>query len=556
MTDFANQLQQALKLHQQGQLDAALQQYERLLKQQPNSADVLHLRGLIEHQRGHFAAAVPWIQKAIQVEPKVAVYHANIAEALRQADRIPEAVQHLNQAVSLDPNFAPAFNSLGIVSRLNGDYDQSLKFYKRALLLNPKLADAHINLGLLYRDLGDHKAALKHCQEGLKLAPRNAAGFNNLANVHKDLGQIDEAIVNYQKAIELNPSFGQAYSNLSQSRRHNEELRGEVEKMEQVLAKVPLSDDSKSHVHFAIGKAYDDLKEYDKAFPHFAKGNSIIPLRFATDKFVAYVDSIIATYNQQFFDNNSIRGSESEFPVFIIGMPRSGTSLIEQILASHPQAAGVGERKEIALILPKIDAHFKRNPAYPMSMPQYTAEMAKTHAEQYEKDIRRQAGSVDRIVDKMMTNFLHVGLISLLYPNAKIIHSIRHPLDTCLSCYFQDFSHRPAHTFDLKTLGLYYRQYVRVTEHWQKSCPLEILDVHYEQVVNDSEATCRKMVEHCGLAWNDACLDFHKTERVVQTASSWQVRQPINKRSVERWRHYDDQLGALKDALGDLLNGE
>ncbi|MFT7644164.1 MAG: tetratricopeptide (TPR) repeat protein [Pirellulaceae bacterium] len=553
MADFDNQLQQALKLHQQGQLDAALQQYERLLQQQPNSADVLHLRGLIEHQRGRFAAAVPFIQKAIAAAPNVAVYHANVAESLRHANRVPEAIQHLNKAIQLDPNFAPAFNSLGIVSRLNGDHDQSLKFYKRAIQLNPKLADAHINLGLLYRDLAEHELAIKHCQEGLKLAPRNASGYNNLANVYKDLGQIDKAIENYEKAIQLSPAFGQAYSNLAQSRRHTEELRGEVEKMEQVLAKVPMNDDSKSHVHFAIGKASDDLKEYDKAFSHFEKGNSILPLRFATEKFVEYVDRIIDTYSKEFFENNSIRGSESEFPVFIIGMPRSGTSLLEQILASHPKAAGVGERKEIAMILPKIDAHFKHNPAYPLSMPQYSTEMAKTHADQYEKDMKKLVGPVDRIVDKMMTNFLHVGLISLLFPNAKIIHSMRHPLDTCLSCYVQDFSHRPAHTFDLKTLGLYYRQYVRVTKYWQETCPVEILDVHYEDVVNDPEATCRKMIEHCGLEWDEACLDFHKTKRVVQTASSWQVRQPINPRSLQRWRNYEQHLGPLKEALGDVL---
>jgi hypothetical protein len=234
-------------------------------------------------------------------------------------------------------------------------------------------------------------------------------------------------------------------------------------------------------------------------------------------------------------------------------MPRSGTSLVEQILASHPQVGGVGERKEIALMTKSLPEWIASSEPYPRCVERIDMDIANRLADQYLQTMETVSGGATRVADKMMTNYLHLGLIAILFPQARLVHCRRDPLDVCLSCYFQNFSHRPAHTFDLGDLGFYYRQYARLMDHWRDNLPLDLFEINYEQLVEDQEPQTRRLLNHCDLPWDPQCLEFHRTTRVVQTASSWQVRQPLNNRSVRRWVHYDRYLQPLRDALGDAV---
>ncbi len=264
-----------------------------------------------------------------------------------------------------------------------------------------------------------------------------------------------------------------------------------------------------------------------------------------TDEF----DRLIATFTPEFFEAQTSPGSDSERPVFILGMPRSGTTLVEQIIARHPLAFGAGElmtRNRVTWTLP---AALKSGTTYPECAALMDERFTDEAANGYLKELRQLPDAAVRVTDKMPNNFRHIGLIARLFPRARIIHCQRNPMDICLSCYFLDFRGRLGFAYDLTHLGQYYRQYERLMAHWKKVSPIPILDVRYEDLIADSEAVSRRMIDYCGLEWDDACLAHDETERPVMTASHWQARQPIYKTSVERWRHYERHLEPLSRAL-------
>ena len=260
---------------------------------------------------------------------------------------------------------------------------------------------------------------------------------------------------------------------------------------------------------------------------------------------------MIAIFDKRLFSRRQGFGSESQAPVFIVGMPRSGTTLIEQVLASHPRVFGAGELDQISHLVNAISAEISGAPPYPDSAADLDALTACRLGESYVSYIGRLSDGSDRVTDKMPGNFMHLGFIALLLPGARIIHSKRSPIDTCLSCYFQHFTQPMPFAGDLTNLGTYYQGYERIMTHWRNVLPLPMLEVDYEEMVGDHETMCRRIVEFSGLEWDEACLQFHKTERTVKTASTWQVRQPLYTTSVARWRHYEAFLGPLKKALGE-----
>ncbi len=543
---LSQQLSHAVQLHQSGRLAEALAIYQRLLQDSPDHPDLCHLIGLVEHQTGNHAAAVQWIQKAIALAPNSYVFHANLGECYRRLGEWQSAITHLQRAIALQANFAPAHNSLGVVLREIGRGAEAIACYQRAAQIDPKFVEPHVNLGRVLRDEKQHDAARRHCERALQLQPNNAIAHNNLANIFDDQGHIEQAQAHYRRAIEINPRYGQVYSNYAHSRRFVEADLPELQQMERVLADPKLRDEDRSHIHFALGKANNDLGRWDTAFEHYRHGNQLTRVRFRMDAFGEYVDAIMAAYQPELFGKLAPLGCRDASRIFIVGMPRSGTSLIEQILASHPDVAGVGERKEIAQMTERLPALLGQD--YPRGISRLNAAQVTELSKSYLDTMRRASGAATRTVDKMMTNFLHLGLIALLFPKATLVHSVRHSWDTCLSCYFQDFSHRPGWAGDLGVIAEYYKHYRRLMEHWSNVLPIAIHNVRYEELVTDQERTTRELLRHCHLDWNAACLEFHRTDRVVQTASNWQVRQPLNTRSIDRWRRYEKHLDPLRNA--------
>jgi len=349
----------------------------------------------------------------------------------------------------------------------------------------------------------------------------------------------------------INPNNVQAYYNLSRARPAKSD-DAEVTRMEKMLEKPDLSKGDRVNVHFSLGKIYDDLGRHEDAFEQYHQGNQADDRAAPFDARIhnILVDRLTSVFTKQFFMRRQGLGSESTRPVFIVGMPRSGTTLTEQVLASHAEVFGAGELDQVNRLVNAVSAEVSGSAGYPEIAGELDAVTACRLGESYVSYITRLSGGVRRVTDKMPGNFMHLGFIALMLPRARIIHCRRNPMDSCLSCYFQHFTSPMPFASSLEGLGAYYQAYERIMAHWHRALPLPILDVAYEDMVADHEGTCRRIVEFCGLEWDDACLQSHKTKRTVKTASTWQVRQPLYTTSVERWRRYGGHLEPLKKALG------
>ena len=317
-----------------------------------------------------------------------------------------------------------------------------------------------------------------------------------------------------------------------------------------------LDDVNKTAVNFTLGKIYDDQNNFKQAFKYYATGKALKNqhLKYDHEADEARFSELIEFFNKDFFEQHQHLGIKSSMPIVIVGMPRSGTTLTEQIVSSHPDVIGAGEVTFWARSPTEIPLRINSEYAYPDCVRELTADQAKDIAQMYETTLRKIVGPDTKskhITDKMPHNFLYVGLIALLFPNVKIIHTKRDPIDTCLSKFFQNFGDNHPYAFNLENLGFNYKQYQRLMQHWHAVLPGRILDISYEDTIADPEFRSRKLIAHVGLEWDDACLSPHKLERSVKTALHWQVRQPIYKTSVQRWKNYEEFLGPLIQALKD-----
>jgi len=302
-------------------------------------------------------------------------------------------------------------------------------------------------------------------------------------------------------------------------------------------------------LNFALAKAFNDCGHWDRAFDHYHRGNRLADVAFDPAASLAYVKAMIDTFTPEMLAARSSFGRESSRPVFIVGMPRSGTTLVEQIVASHPQVTGAGELDDLRVLGFEVPSLSKSPQPYPRCMADIDRQLATGLADRYLARLHAIDPNARRVTDKMPQNFLYLGLIGMLLPEARVIHCRRHPLDVCLSCYFVNFTQRLSFAYDLNSLGVYYRHYEMLMDHWRRVRPAAMLEVDYEGLVADQEGVSRRLIEFCGLDWHPACLSFHKNRRPVETASSWQVRRPIYSGSVQRWKHYEKYLDPLKEAL-------
>lgn len=562
-----------------------------IVAKQPNNAAALHALGLTHYMVRRYDQAIEHMTKAVQFDGTNAQYYCNLGESLRRAQRPDEAIETFEKALALKPEYLHAHLGMANALRDLGRRPEAMARYRLALALNPRFAEAYNYLGAMFLEQDrktDAIAVLRkavaikpaYMEARLTLAhaldadgqldeakqvyeqliaaqPNNTAAHNNLANLLKSQGRIDEAIAHYERALEINPSNVQAYYNLSRAKTAKSDDK-EIARLESMLERPKLTDPERMNVHFALGKIYDDLGRFEAAFGHFEKANDLDSRSAPFDPRAhkALVDRLIVIFTKALFARRQGFGSESALPVFIVGMPRSGTTLIEQVLASHPRVFGAGELDQISHLVNAISAEISGAPPYPESAAELDALTACRLGESYVNYIRRlSGGGFARVTDKMPANFTHLGFIALLLPGARVIHATRDPLDTCLSCYFQHFTAPMPFANKLASLGRYYRGYERLMAHWRQVLPLPMLEVPYEEMVDDHEAMCRKIVEFCGLEWDPVCLQFHKTERTVKTASTWQVRQPLYSTSVARWRHYEAFLAPLKEALGESYPG-
>ncbi|HUB11460.1 MAG TPA: sulfotransferase [Acetobacteraceae bacterium] len=583
-------LHDAGALHQSGKLDEAARRYQVLLSIDPDHFEGLHMFGVLRAQQGALSEAAALLSRAIERNPTSAPAHNNLGMALNLAERHREAVAPLERAVALDPHNAIAWNSLGIalqgvermapalaaferatvlkpdyveaLSNLGGAlqsvgrYDEAMQTLERTLTLNPQFAEAHLNLGVVLHSLERRSEALSCFERTLSLDPHNLLAYAQIAGMHLETGDADEARRWYERALAIQPRNPRILYNIMQCGKVTAE-HPHVARLE-ALARDPASlpDDQRVRLHFALGKAYADLRQDDRSFNHYVEGNTLKRSRIVYDlqQDLDLFRRVASVFSGEFVQARAAVGACSDRPVFVLGMMRSGSTLVEQILASHPAVAAGGERPDFDAAYREVRRELHLPATYPEAVPLLTDEQVRQVGERYIRRLEQAAtrGAAVRITDKMPGNFSAIGFIHLALPNARIIHTVRDPIDTCLSCFSKLFAEPQPFTYDLRELGAYYRAYQQLMNHWRHVLPEgTVLEVRYEDVVADFEMQARGIVAYCGLPWNDACLAFHEHDRAIRTASQLQVRQPIYRTSVGRWRPAPELLRPLLEGLED-----
>jgi tetratricopeptide (TPR) repeat protein len=561
-----------IQLHQAGRLDEAKLIYDRILAHDPGHADSLHLLGVIAYQTGDNDVAVDLFRKSIAIRRNVAAYHSNLGNVFLRQGQLDTAAACFRRAIGLKRDYPEAHNNLGLALSGLGKRDEAIASYRKAIGHKPDYVNAHNNLGAVLLDLGRPDEGAVCCRNALDLDPGFAPACNNLGNALRDLGHLDDAVELYRRAVELKPDYGDAHNNLGFAQQHQGRfaeafaahdvaLRSGADRPTSYYglsscrkfteADLPLAADiealledsavpasGQSLLHFALGKIRDDLADYGAAIRNFDAANRLERDSRRPDPagLPALVERAIERSKKAPRSDSAASGSK--LPIFIVGMPRSGTTLTEQILANHHKIAAGGE----------IDFWLRGSGKPGMLEPDAVRD--------YLGLLARLSFGAARVTDKMPFNFLLLDRIKRLFPNARIVHCRRNPVDTALSIYFTRFT--PSTSFaqisnfayDRKHIVRAYRAYLRLMEHWRGVLsPDRFIEVDYELLVADPESVARRLVAFCDLEWDRACLDFHMANRPIGTASAWQARQPIYRGSVDRWRNYEPWLGELRELL-------
>lgn len=489
--------------------------YQLVLKKYPENSDALNLMGVLAAEEKFFDIAIFYLEKAIFNSRKDnPVILNNLSNAYIMVEMHKKAIPLLEKAIQLSKNNYEIMINMARAYRGNNQASKAAKIYYEILALKPNDIDASVGLARALTDSGCISKAKKIFKEVLSRAPSNVMAYYGLSRIHKYTESDDEL-----------PSI------------------------EKLLKDECLSSEEKSYLHYSAGKINDDLKRYKRAFTHFVAAKEFEDHNYNISSFQSSIDYLIKVFDKDFFSYYNGYGQSDVSPIFIVGMPRSGTTLIEQILSSHPDIYGAGELNTISSISERFLAYMdEQQSSQDLCLdPEYILSMAK----EYIDETKKLSNNTKRVIDKMPHNFCALGLIYLLFPNARIVHCSRNPIDTCLSCFTHKFTQSHRYNSDLKTLGLYYKIYRRLMKHWFEVLPTEILTVQYEDMVNNQIETTRQLLNFVEEPWHEDCLNFHKSKREISTPSNWQVRQPIYKSSLSRRNNYKQFLGDLYDSLKD-----
>lgn len=584
--DVRAQLHRAIQYQQQGDYPQAERLFRAILARDERQPEALHYLGLLAHQTGRDPLAEELLRKSLALAPANSGFYYNFAGVLAAGGRGNEAVPQYQRALELDPDDARAWHKLALTLRSLGHPEDAIECWQRCLKVKPDFVEAWLTLAETYQSLGLTAEEFDATQKAYALDSRSHVTALPLARALVDqgryaeaaelvdgviakepgvpfayydkgvvltaLGQFSEAGRQYAKALALAPDYFQVYVNYVAIRKFDLD-DPVVKRLESCLRKSGGGEpDSGVNVNFALGKVYQDHQQYARAFGCFRTGNRLYraKVNYSTESQRHYYDDIRGCLDADFIKRNRAADNASQTPVFIVGMPRSGTTLVEQILARHPQVHARGELTVLSSVLRRrLGVDFRLN--FAPSLVKIAPPELQQLGRQYLEQLTAPAGSAARVTDKMPSHFALLGLIHVLFPQARIIHCRRDPLDTCVSCFTTLFKNGQAFSYDLRELGEYYCLYEQMMAHWRALLPRDaIFDIQYEALIHEPEVWTRKLVEHCGLPWDPACLEFSAARRAVSSASAFQVRQPLYSSSVGRWRVYAEYLEPLRAALG------
>lgn len=533
---------------------AAMDLYRKVLTIEPDYLESMNNLGALLIEEHDIKGAIKVLLSAIKLNPNYAEAHNNIGNAFLVEENYDKANIAYKKALSLKPGYPEAMLGLARIDKEQDRIDDALLKTKQAIDLDPKKGEGYSLLGDIYLKQAQHKLCEQAYRRALSIDENLLAAHLGLGQLQMELGELEAAEATFNHSMTINPDEVAPYVFMAQARKVKPEdpvllrLEAEAQKM------ADLPDTKAMSLQFALGKSYDDIREYDKSFPYIMEACRIKRSRinYSADRHDMNCKNIREFFTKDNISRLSGGAVPSDLPIFVLGMPRSGTTLVETIIASHSDVYGAGELHDILRIVnqPKLGV---KSEGYPISMQGLTAEDVKEMGERYLDKLRQHDLKAARITDKMPANFLALGLIHLMLPQAKIVHIMRNPADICLSNFTKNFnSNSQPHSYDLVELARYYVNYAKIMEHWRQVLPEgSFYEVQYEELVAEPEVQTRKLIEYCGLPWEDACLTPHKTERSVKTASVTQVRQPVYTSSIERWRRYEKYLQPMLDALGE-----
>jgi len=472
-------------------------------------------------------------------------------------DDLPQAKQLYEQILYKEPENAMALHLLGAIALSVGNMVVAETLIKKSLKVDPTIVDAYNNLGTLYEIAGKLEESIEHYLKALKINPELADIHFNLANVLRSLGKSNDSYDHFKKATTLKQNFAAAYRQMTSVKKYKT-MDEDIEEMEKLISHPAANDEQKMHLAFGLGKAYDDLNQLNKSFSFIALGNQLKrkSLIFNIENWDKQVNNVINTFNEDLFKQNKSVGSNDLSPIFILGMPRSGTSLVEQIISSHSQVFGAGE---VHALTNSISSHTSISNIFDelsLMEPYLFQKMGETYTTSM-NERKLSVGdeySKNKIftTDKMPGNFKLIGMIKLILPNAKIIHCTRDPMDNCYSIFKNYFSKGHIYAYDQTELAQYYQGYQRLMDHWNKVLPGYIYNLKYENLVAEQESETRVLLNFCKLPWEKKCLDFYSSNRAVKTVSAIQVRRPMNKDSISSWKKHENHLKPLYMGLSKL----
>lgn len=544
-------LQDTARLFNSGQLSQARELCRKMLTKHPRQPQVLAMMGSIHGRMGEFGDAEKCYRMLASLEPSVYTHLFYLGLSLVMQGRLPDAVPVFTHMLKLRPNFAEGHVQLGCTMRDLGQHDVAINHFRRALALTPKLADAAVFLGNLLVFRGQLDEALVCYAQARKSQPNSADAVAGQAMVLERRGDKHGAWDVLQAAISqglVSPNIAIMYATLASGYGQEEQakmlLNGFLSRFATTLTAT-----QRQELHFSLGKLHDKCGEYDFAFGHYESANQLAPHAFDIGALRDKVKRIKRVYSSDALHMVSPGPGSKPTPVFVVGMPRSGTSLVEQIIVSHPDVAAGGELE----LLPDLERIVAQLIGGKLAYPECMTEAGSEHLEglsgRYRESVSALSDGLSYVTDKLPPNYERLGLIQQLFPEAKIIHVTRNPRDTCLSCFFQNFGNTHTYSTNLRMLGEVYGIYTDLMDFWRNTLAIPIFEIAYESVVARPEDSVRAMLDYCGLAWHAGCLDFHVSDRYINTASYDQVRQPLYSSSIERWRHYASHTKELDKAL-------
>jgi tetratricopeptide (TPR) repeat protein len=530
--------------HMAEQLEPARDAYRQAVRLRPDFATAHCNLSLVLNDMNEHKEALAAARRAMELDPNIAETHMAVGLAMAELEQPQIAIAALRRATELGPNLSDAFAALGRVLQKQNDLAGAVVAYRRAIQLKPDASNVIYRLGVALQLQEKTEEAIAEYRRALDLTPGSDIVWNSLGGALRSIGRFEEATSCFRKAVELNPTSGMALRNLAVCETATGD-DAELAAMVAVADDEKLPNEERVSAAFAVGKWLDDAGRYDDAFARYVQANALsrqaelaAGARFDAVDLRNEINEIAETFTPDFFAARHGWGVLSETPVFIVGLFRSGTTLVEQIAASHPLVFGAGELTEIRTLTARLTPTPNQAVTWKKEAIQAAAKGQLGRLEARDKN-------AIRVSDKNPDNIFSLGMIATMFPNARVVFLHREPRDSALSCFVQAFSKRQAFASDLADCATRWAETERLAAIWRRQLPLRMLDIQYETLVEDLEGQSRRLIDFLGLEWDPACLNFHETERTVRTASTWQVRQPIYTSSIGRWRNYERHLGPM-----------